>query len=186
MTASGEAYEEIPLMPRWLAETGNVVFYLVVALLILGALSFSASNNPNKSLFGFRWYWIETGSMEPDLPVGCLVVVKVVSPEKLQVGDDVTFITKVNNKDKFVTHRVVEIVEPTQENGERSFITKGVANPEQDPQPRAASNAVGKVVFHIAYVGMMMAVLRSNLLGIVAVIICLTAAYILIKRQRNE
>ena len=42
-------------------------------------------------LLGFQVYAVLSGSMEPDLPVGSLVYVKAIEPEKLEIGDDISF-----------------------------------------------------------------------------------------------
>ena len=167
-----------------LALIGNIVFYLLLLVLILTALSFASSTNPNKSFFGYRWYWIQTGSMEPELPVGSLAIVNVIEPQYLRVGDDATFLVPSQvGEDQFVTHRIVEILPPDDPSGHISFITKGIANSQNDPEPRPAQLAVGRVDFDIPYIGLAMAILRSNLIAVCVITACLIGVYILLRRR---
>lgn len=175
----------VPSKKRSLVVIGNVAFYLLLILLLLSALSFTTNSNTNKSFFGYRWYWISTGSMEPELPIGCLAIVKVIPPEQLRLGDDVTFVTQTSGGDKYVTHRIVEIHEPKDAEEKLEFVTKGIANPNTDPDPRPANTAVGKVVYHLAYVGIAMAVLRSSLLVIAAMIACLVGVLFLLRKKKH-
>jgi len=180
---------------------GNVIFYLTLVLFILMALAFAASDNPDKSLFGYRWYWVQTGSMEPELPTGSLAIVQILEPQELRVGDDATFIVARNGREDHVTHRIVEIIEPQAEydyeyddpdpdsanppSDELLFITRGIANDDPDPDPRPASTMIGKVVAHLPGVGAVMAALRSNILPVTASTLCLIGAYMLARKLKK-
>jgi len=166
--------------PRLVTRLVNLLFILVLGLLVLAALSFALSDNPNKSFFGYRWYWIQSGSMEPALPVGSLVVVKVVNPETLRVGDDVTFRTSQHGQVEYVTHRIVE-VKPRELDQGYSFVTKGIANPLNDPDPRGAETVIGKVVAHMPYVGAALAWLRSNILWVGVLALLLFVLYLIFR-----
>ena len=103
-------------------------------------------------LIGPRLGWgihpVLTGSMEPALKVGGLIITR---PEKIQdikVDDIITFDVSEGYK---VTHRIVgiEMLE-----GKLWFQTKGDAN--EEPEPNLVSSEEGimrKVVFHIPYLG---------------------------------
>ena len=174
-----EAHKKPSLITRLI----QVLFYLVLALLILAALSFALSENPDKSFLGYRWYWIESGSMEPVLPIGSLVIVRAVNPAQLRVGDDVTFITGTGNPVEYVTHRIVEIT--TDEAGFGPvFITKGLANAQNDPERRDASSVVGKVIASVPYIGAGVAWLRDHLLWVGALVLLLFVLYLIFRRMR--
>ena len=55
----------------------TIFVYLLAAGIIIAALLFAASNSPNKSLFGYRYYTVLTPSMEPAYKVGDMVFVKI-------------------------------------------------------------------------------------------------------------
>jgi signal peptidase I len=70
-----------------------------------------------------------TGSMEPKVPVGSLLVYEKVAPESLRRGDVVSFV-KPNGDGTVTTHRIVDI---GSRDGTPVFRTKGDNNPVVDP-----------------------------------------------------
>lgn len=111
-----------------------------------------------------------TGSMEPELPVGSLLIIKPADYEHIEVGDDITFVRDANLT--LVTHRVIEKDDET-----RHITTQGIANNTPD-KPTSYENVVGKVVFHIPYVGYFV-IWTSTLKGkvICAIIIAALVAF---------
>ena len=106
-------------------------------------------------LIGFTPYAVTSGSMEPKYHVGSVVYVKHIDPEKIEVGDVITFRI---GPDELATHRVIAV-----EESERSlqFWTKGDANSISDGNPVAAENVVGKVYFTIPMLGFFAGLLDS-------------------------
>ncbi len=95
-------------------------------------------------LFGICSKVVVSSSMEPDIKVGSLVVIVPVKPEKLSVGDDITY----KFQDSYcVTHRVVSI-----DRNRRFVVTKGVAN-EQSDGAVPFKDILGKVTLVIPRVG---------------------------------
>ena len=97
--------------------------------------------------FGWRVDTVLSGSMEPKLGTGSLAVTQPVTAQQIQVGDIITFHSPLNGE--LITHRVVA-------RGWDSFYyfrTKGDANQTNDAFIVQAANVVGKVSFHIPYVG---------------------------------
>ncbi|MFD6135358.1 signal peptidase I [Isoptericola sp. NPDC060257] len=91
-----------------------------------------------------------TGSMEPSLSPGDVVVVRPVDPADVQVGDVLTF-QPVSGDPTLVTHRVVGLVwggdgEPA------GFTTRGDANGADD-DPIVADQVQGRVLYSIPAVG---------------------------------
>ena len=91
---------------------------------------------------------ILTGSMEPNLPQGALVLALPVNPTAVEVGDIIVF-KSGKESSTVVSHRVIEV----SNNGGLFFTTKGDANENPDPAPVPAGNVKGKVVFHVPYLG---------------------------------
>lgn len=151
----------------------NILFYISMAVLLIGSVAFAQSTSAEKSLFGFRYYYIRTSSMTPVYPVGSIVITKVTDPQDIQVGDDITIYVGNGASDTYLTHRVVEITED--QTGELAFRTKGVNNKSNDPSPFNAKMMVGKVVFCIPMLGTVMTFVRSQLLLVVGIFILLLA-----------
>jgi signal peptidase len=124
--------------------------------------------------------------MEPDLPVGALAFTRSVSPDELRVGDDATFAIERNGAYEYLTHRIVEILSSDDPGVDTMFVTRGIANPDNDPNPRLAQNAVGRIVFSIPYGGFALELLRSNIVPIVVIILCLTLAVFLLRRLISD
>ena len=86
-------------------------------------------------------YVVLSGSMEPAISTGDVVVVYDSDPAMIDEGDVITF--RQEGDDTPVTHRVVGVVDrPGQE---VAFRTKGDANEDPDPSPVPASSVVGRV-----------------------------------------
>ncbi|WP_162802055.1 signal peptidase I [Ornithinimicrobium murale] len=102
-----------------------------------------------------------SGSMEPTIPTGSLVVVERLQGEgdlaEVAVGDVVTFMPRPQDP-TLVTHRVVSI--GGRADGSTVLVTKGDANGANDPDPVAAEQARGLVRYHIPYAGHLSTVLN--------------------------
>lgn len=151
----------------------NIVFYLCMVMLIVGAVTFAQNDDPEKSIFGFRYYYIKTASMEPVYPVGSVVITKSVSTDEIQVGDDITVYVGDGQSDSYLTHRVVEIT--TDQTGELAFRTKGVNNKANDPSPFNAKLVVGRVMFCIPVLGLVMTFVRDQLWLVIVIFVLLLA-----------
>jgi signal peptidase len=108
-------------------------------------------------LFGWELQVVLSGSMEPTYPVGSLNLVEPVQPSDVEVGMPLAYWAPSDVK-VMVTHRVVEIVQ--QEDG-LYFRTKGDANEDPDPNLVPADNVVGRVRWHIPYLGHIVRRLRD-------------------------
>ncbi|MCA9361499.1 signal peptidase I [Candidatus Kaiserbacteria bacterium] len=115
-----------------------IVLLLGVAGLFLGPL-LPIENNIQLKI-------VESGSMEPNIMTGALVVIKPTNDYK--VGDVITFSGTFS--DTPTTHRISEIIT---ERGQQTFITKGDANEEVDTNGVARRNIIGKVILDIPRVG---------------------------------
>lgn len=155
------------------AKIANGMFYLCMVLLIVGAVLFAKSTDPQKSLFGFRYYYIKSASMAPVYPVGSVVITKSTLPEEIQVGDDITIYVSEDGGDTYLTHRVVEIT--TDSAGELAFRTRGVNNKSNDPTPFNAKLVVGRVVFCIPLLGTVMTFVNTQLPFVIGIFVLLIA-----------
>jgi signal peptidase len=95
-------------------------------------------------------YTILTGSMEPGLPPGTLVVVKPVPADRIGIGSVITYQLD-SGRPTVVTHRVVRVgIDGT---GDRIFSTQGDANNAPDSEPVLPAQVKGEVWYSVPYLG---------------------------------
>jgi signal peptidase len=115
--------------------------------------------------FGWEFDAVLSGSMEPDIGVGGLVVVRPIDGQDAAVGDIISF--KLPGIDTPICHRVVD----RQETAEGLlYQTKGDANEEADATLVRPEDINGREVFYLPYVGYLARLsefgrTRINLLG---------------------
>lgn len=121
----------------------NLLGTLILLAVILTYLPLSAPR-----LIGVEAYHVESGSMAPELPQGSAAFVRAAEATEIAPGDVIAFRTE----DAVVLHRVVQnrVVE-----GE--FVTKGDANPAEDPTPVPYSALCGRLVWHVPVLGGLLA-----------------------------
>ncbi len=115
---------------------------------------------------GWRVDAVLSGSMEPEVVTGSLVVTQAVDVEEIGVGDIITFRSNTADE-KMVTHRVIGI-------GQSSslyFETQGDANEDPDPFTVPARNLVGKVILHVPYWGYFTEFIKTPFGFLLAVVI---------------
>lgn len=130
----------------------TIFVYLLAACIIIAALIFAASKSPDKSVFGYRWYTVLTGSMEPTYSVGDVVIVKVTDAAHIAVGDVITF-NPSSDSDAYLTHRVTEKEEDYEGTGVTCFRTKGDANDAEDSFLIDEERVIGTVSFSVPKMG---------------------------------
>jgi signal peptidase len=116
---------------------------------------------------------VYTGSMEPAIPVGGLVVVKPVNPETLREGDIICFRLSESTS---VTHRIVNVTD-------EGFTTKGDANEDPDQGIVEKENVIGKVIFTVPFIGYLGYFVRTPIGFILLIVI--PASLIIIVEIRN-
>ena len=116
---------------------------------------------------GWRVDTVLSGSMEPSIATGGIVVIGPVSAADVRVGDVISF--TANNVN--VCHRVIAIKEGTP----RQFTTKGDANDSPDPLPVSQANLRGKVALSIPLIGRLIVFMKTPVGLFMTVIIPLLA-----------
>lgn len=107
-----------------------------------------------------------TGSMEPDLPVGSLLIIVPTAYEEIEIGADITFIR--DEKLTVVTHRVI-----SKDESLKTLTTQGIANNSAD-KPVHYDNVLGKVSYDIPYIGYIMIVTNTMYGKIIVGVVCLS------------
>ena len=130
-----------------------IVLCHVLGALILLTVFMTAGALSVPRLFGREAYHVLSGSMEPAIPVGSVIYVRAAKPEEICPGDVISFY----QDGMVVAHRVIEnrlLV------GE--FVTKGDANPREDPQTVPYASFIGLVTAHIPYIGSLLYLLAGT------------------------
>jgi len=117
---------------------------LVVVSAVAGMLVLSAFDTPLK----IRLFSVQSGSMEPAIPLGSVVMVR--SADEYRVGDVVTVRAERDPKET-VTHRVVSV--EREDPGTVRYELKGDANEEADPELVGEGRVIGRVVGSLPYLG---------------------------------
>lgn len=113
---------------------------LIIALGALFLLTFVP-------LFGIEVKIVQSGSMEPALPLGSMII--VVPTEEYREGDIITFGSDTREVIP-TTHRIISI---SAIEGKMVYRVKGDANENEDLKSVEADEVIGKVIFHIPYLG---------------------------------
>lgn len=147
----------------------TVCFCLFVAIQVL---SRGYASIGNKSFFR-----VITGSMEPSVSVGELIVTNNVDIEEIEVKDVICFTSRSPDMlGAVITHRVVDKgVGPS---GEILLVTKGDANLSIDAQYVTAENFIGKMVWSSGDSGI--ATILSFLSGGYGFLVCIVFPAVLI------
>lgn len=119
-----------------------VVLFLVAAII---SVNIAKSSGEIPSVAGFQLFHVETGSMEPTLPIGTVIVSRIPKdPNSLARDTIVTFRTTAG---AVVTHRITAVVA---DNGTIRYQTKG-DNPRNavDPELLEPERIVGVFIMKI-------------------------------------
>ena len=137
----------------------NFGLVVIILLMTAAALTFLAPR------FDWSVDAVVSGSMEPELKVGAVVITRPVDPEEIKLGDIITFHSPLS--EKLTSHRVMAA-----EGGSSfHFQTKGDANED------------GEVCFHIPYLGYVAQFVKTPLGFLLT--LCLPGLIIVVMELRN-
>lgn len=124
-----------------------VTILLILTVLLCMYVVVQVMSNGYANIGGFMMFRVVTGSMEPTIPTGALMVTREVPIENIRLNDIICFRTQeAAIWGKIVTHRVVEVLQTV--DGSVLFRTQGDANLVADGYLVDAGNFVGKVIWH--------------------------------------
>ncbi len=135
----------------------RVASTLGFVLLILLVIPFLIYAVP-MTVGGDQSFVVLSGSMEPELSPGDVVIVQETPPETIEEGDVVTFVEPGSDGGVPVTHRVIGIEERSEGadgTGSESIVfeTQGDANSNPDSEPVDGENVIGTVLLTIPFIG---------------------------------
>jgi signal peptidase I len=129
--------------PKEIALTAGAVGGVLCFLLAIASVS-----------LGLRPLVVQSGSMQPTVKLGALVVARDVPAAQLRTGDVVTVDV---GEDRTVTHRIVGI---THRKDSATLLLRGDANRVADPQPHTVTHA-GRMIVAIPFAGRVAAALAG-------------------------
>ncbi|ROS54760.1 signal peptidase I [Frigoribacterium sp. PhB24] len=100
-----------------------------------------------------------TGSMEPRLPPGTLIVVKPTPVGGIHLGDVVTYQIE-SGRPEVISHRVIEIVSSS--DGRTAFVTKGDDNSEPDEALVLPEQVRGTLWYSVPWLGFVNQVVNGD------------------------
>ncbi|MBQ7500409.1 MAG: signal peptidase I [Clostridia bacterium] len=168
--------------------TVSTVILIAVVLLCL-VIAVQVMSQGYANIFGFSVFRVVTGSMEPTMPIGTVLVTKKTEIYKIEVGDIVCF--KSEETSSFgiiITHRVVK--KQSDAYGRVELETKGDANPAADAYYVREKNLIGKVISYNGKGNLLTNILsfitgRFGFLGCVVFPILLIAGIVLRTVSKN-
>jgi signal peptidase len=121
---------------------------LIAALLVVSVLPITGN---------IKFLVVQSGSMEPTIKTGSLVVIKPAGDYK--IGDIITFgqITRTKTP---TTHRIVEMKVI---DSNPVYITKGDANNGPDQKEISQKEILGKLLLRVPYIGYAVAAARTKI-----------------------
>lgn len=123
----------------------KILYYLVIVVFTVIAILMIVSIFPITG--NYKLMVVQSGSMEPAIKMGSVVVVKPADDYK--IGDVISFYKTAKTADP-ITHRIYDIKVA---GGEPNYITKGDANNAPDQKEVKKKEIIGKVLADIPYFG---------------------------------
>ena len=134
-----------------------ICIILIILLIFILYLKF-IKKVENIKLFGYSFFIVKTGSMEPNINIGELIIVK--EKEDYNIGKIVTY----HDEGIFITHRIIN-------KKDNIYFIKGDNNNVFDEKV-LKENIIGEVIFHSLFLGIFITkYLKILLLGYILFII---------------
>ncbi len=129
-------------------------------------------------LLGFGSYYVSSDSMEPAILKGSLAFVEKVELENITAGEDVLVFANEAHSKTFM-HRAIAVNKKLQ-----LIYTKGDNNNVNDPLPTEYSKCIGRVKFHVPFIGYAAWALDTTVGKIVVIAIYILAVAVLFESRR--
>ena len=145
---------------------------LIPIFLVSGVILINSYVHPDKvpSFMGWKPFIVLSGSMETQISVGDIVVVKEVDTKDLKKGDIIAF----KNNDIVITHRIDDVI--IDETGNKKYVTKGDNNNTQDEGYVLPEQIEGVFQFKVSRLGNLAIFIQTP----VGMIVCLSVPILLL------
>lgn len=173
---------------RVLTIVGTVLCVILIPILIINiTLIIKSYTNADEvpKIGGYCPLIVLTGSMEPEIKSGDLIICKQIDSDEVKVDDVIAFFDPDSHEGSVLTHRVIELVN---EDGTLSYRTKGDANNSADRSLVPADSLVGLYQFRVAGAGNVAMFMQSTAGLIICVVLplILLIGYDILRRRRYE
>lgn len=122
------------------------------------------NKNETPSFFGVKTFVIVSGSMQPNLMIGDIVIVKKCDKSQINTGDIISY----RSGQSVITHRIVEISEEEKQTG---YITKGDNNNVKDNAVVKYEDIEGKYIGKVSKLGNIVLFLKNKIVIISIILI---------------
>ncbi len=163
-----------------------VCIFFTLIIIVNGTMIVKSYIYPDKvpDFMGYKPFIVLSGSMEPAILTGDMILTRETAAENISQDDIITFRTD-RSADAAVTHRVTGIMN---ENGTVSFLTKGDANVGSDASAVTAEMLEGIYLGRVGGIGHLAMFLQTpmGLLIFVVTPLCLFIVYDMAVRSRSR
>lgn len=146
-----------------------MILLVIVILIIL----FFNKKTERINVFGIKGMVVVSGSMEPNIKVGDIVVVKHKAKDEIKVNDIIAF----KNDNVVVTHRIVDIIDD-------KYQTKGDNNNVVDDELVQYDDVEGVKIFKIPVLGYVILFMRDNFI-VILVLLMMLMLYLALKKDKQ-
>ena len=127
--------------------SGFATLFLLMAVVLCLYVVVQSMSHGYVRVGGYSLFRVVTGSMEPTIPVGTILLAQETPIEEVAADDIVCFrSTNPGSEGMIVTHRVIKVYDTP--DGTRCLMTKGDHNPSMDIDPVTQTNLIGLVIRH--------------------------------------
>ncbi len=167
---------------------GMILCILLVPILVINVtLIIRSFADPEEvpSVGGIFPLIVLTDSMYPEIQSGDLIICRTEEPEEIREGDVIAFFDPAGNGITIVTHSVAEV---RREDGQISWVTRGIANNADDALPVPAEKLVGVYSRRIPGLGNAVMFVQSTA-GLIVCVVCpivLLVMWDILRRRKYE
>ena len=149
----------------------GILVCLLIIMLGIQTYNKLIVHDETAGILGYNYKTVLTGSMEPAIPVGSIVITKEKS--SYEIEDIISF----QEEGAIITHRIISI-------DRERYITKGDANNVADTEEVQQKQILGKVILTIPLLGYLVMWLMSPF-GIISLFMIIGIWYIATGRNRG-
>ena len=149
--------------------TGCIKAFIIFIMVFYVGFVIAPRISGNKSIMGYRFFTVATGSMKGVYNINDVIVVCDFDVKNLKVGDDVAYLgTRAGLEGKIIVHRIIRIENAS--DGKLLFTTKGVNSNVEDPVIKS-EQILGKVSGKLPVITQINHLVRSQV-GFFSLIFC--------------